>query len=268
MSSSVQFLIDHGYYLLFFWVLLEQLGLPIPAAPLFLAAGALAHLGQLNLPFVFAVAVTAALLSDLCWYHVGRFRGKKALSFVCRISLDRDSCIKHTGELLARHGGRLLLVAKFIPGLNALATPSAGVAHMSLPKFILLDGLGSSLWAGVFTTVGYLFSADIEYIVGMLGRLGTWTGLIVPGSLAAYVVWKYIRRRNFLRRLSVLRITPEEVKQRLDAGDRLTILDVRTRDEVREESFTLPGAFSLPLADLENHHHQIPQGHDIILYCS
>ena len=268
MSASVQFLIDHGYYLLFFWVLLEQLGLPIPAAPLFLAAGALAHVGQLNLALVFGVAVTAALLSDLCWYHVGRLRGKKALSFVCRISLDRDSCIKHTGELLTRHGGRLLLVAKFIPGLNALATPSAGIARMALPKFILLDGLGSSLWAGTFTGMGYLFSADIEHIAGMLGRLGAWTGLIFPGSLAAYIVWKYIRRRNFLRQLSVLRITAEEVKQRLDAGDRLTILDVRNRDEVREESFTLPGAFSLPLAELEGHHQQIPRDHDIILYCA
>jgi membrane protein DedA with SNARE-associated domain len=267
MSTFVQFLIDHGYYLLFFWVLVEQLGLPLPAAPLFLAAGALARGGQLNVALVFGAAVTAALMSDLCWYHVGRLRGKKALSFMCRISLDRDSCIKHTGELLSRHGGRLLLVAKFLPGLNALATPSAGVARMTLPKFILLDALGSSLWAGAFTAIGYLFSADIGYIAGGLERLGAWAGLIVSGSLAAYVAWKYFRRQSFLRQLSVLRITPEEVKQRLDAGDRLMILDVRSRDEIGEESITLPGAFTLPLAELESHHQQIPRDQDIVLYC-
>ena len=268
MGAFVQFLIDYGYYLLFFWVLLEQLGLPIPTAPLLLAAGALAHMGQLNLVLVFVVSVTAALLSDLCWYQIGRLRGKKALSFMCRISLDRDSCIIHTGELLTHHGARLLLVAKFIPGLNALATPSAGTVRMAFPKFIVLDTLGSSLWAGAFTGMGYLFSSDIEYIATRLGKLGAWIALIVPGSLAAYVAWKYYRRRSFLRQLSVLRISPEEVKQRLDAGDRLMILDVRSKDEIREESIILPGAFSLPLGELESHHQQIPRDHDIVLYCA
>ena len=268
MSAFVQFLIDHGYTLLFFWVLLEQLGLPIPTAPLLLAAGALAHMGQLNLLLVFVLSVTAALLSDLCWYQIGRLRGKKALSFMCRISLDRDSCIIHTGELLSRHGARLLLVAKFIPGLNALATPSAGTVRMAFPKFILLDTLGSSLWAGAFTGMGYLFSSDIEYIAAKLGKLGAWIALIVPGSLVAYVAWKYFRRQRFLRQVSVLRITPEEVKQRLDAGDRLMILDVRDRDEIREESTVLPGAFSLPLGELESHHQEIPRDHDIVLYCA
>jgi membrane protein DedA with SNARE-associated domain len=268
MNTFIQFLIDHGYYLLFFWVLLEQLGLPIPTAPLLLAAGALAHGGRLNLALVLGIAVTAAILSDSCWYQIGRLRGKKALSFVCRISLDRDSCITQARALLARHGGRLLLVAKFIPGLNALATPSAGTARMAFPKFLLMDGLGSFFWAGVFVGAGYLFSSDIEYIATRLGSLGAWAALVVPGSLAAYIVWKYFRRRSFLRQLSVLRITPEEVKQRLDAGDRLMILDVRNRDEIREESFTLPGAFSLPLAELENHHQRIPRDHDVILYCA
>ncbi len=268
MNQLVQFLIAHGYYLLFFWVLLEQLGLPIPTAPLLLAAGALAYTGQLHLVAVLVVIVMAALVSDSFWYQIGRIRGKKALSFMCRISLDRDSCITQTRQLLARHGGRLLLVAKLIPGLNTLAAPSAGISHIAVLKFLLLDGLGALLWAGTFVGLGYLFSHDIEYIALHLTKLGILAAVIVPGSLAAYIAWKYFRRRSFLRQLSVLRITPEEVKQRIDAGDRLMILDVRNRDEVREESFTLPGALSLPFEELKKNHHMIPRDHDIVLYCA
>jgi membrane protein DedA with SNARE-associated domain len=268
MNETIQFLIRHGYTLLFFWILFEQLGLPIPAAPLLIAAGVLAGIGQLNFALVFGVSVVASLLSDHFWYQIGRYRGSKVLSLLCRISLDPDSCVRKTKEIFARHGARSLLVAKFIPGMTAVAPPLAGIFHMRPLRFLLFDGLGAFFWVGVFTGVGYLFSHQIEHLAADTSGMGPWIGLIVPGGLAAYIAWKYIQRRRFLHRLAIARITPEEVKQRLDAGEALLILDMRDALEFEIEPYTLPGAFQLPIEQLDEKHHEIPRDRDIILYCT
>jgi len=268
MNETIQFLIRHGYTLLFFWILFEQLGLPIPAAPLLIAAGVLAGIGQLNFALVFGVSVVASLLSDHFWYQIGRYRGSKVLSLLCRISLDPDSCVRKTKEIFARHGARSLLVAKFIPGMTAVAPPLAGIFHMRPLRFLLFDGLGAFFWVGVFTGVGYLFSHQIEHLAADTSGMGPWIGLVVPGCLAAYIAWKYIQRRRFLHQLAIARITPEEVKQRLDAGEALLILDMRDALEFEAEPYTHPGAFYLPIEQLDEEHHRIPRDRDIVLYCT
>ena len=268
MNETIQFLIRHGYTLLFFWILFEQLGLPIPAAPLLIAAGVLAGIGQLNFALVFGVSVVASLLSDHFWYQIGRYRGSKVLSLLCRISLDPDSCVRKTKEIFARHGARSLLVAKFIPGMTAVAPPLAGIFHMRPLRFLLFDGLGAFFWVGVFTGVGYLFSHQIEHLAADTSGMGPWIGLVVPGCLAAYIAWKYIQRRRFLHQLAIARITPEEVKQKLDAGEALLILDMRDALEFEIEPYTLPGAFQLPIEQLDEKHHEIPRDRDIVLYCT
>jgi len=268
MNETIQFLIRHGYTLLFFWILFEQLGLPIPAAPLLIAAGVLAGIGQLNFALVFGVSVVASLLSDHFWYQIGRYRGSKVLSLLCRISLDPDSCVRKTKEIFARHGARSLLVAKFIPGMTAVAPPLAGIFHMRPLRFLLFNGLGAFFWVGIFISVGYLFSHQIEHLAADTSGMGPWIGLIVPGCLAAYIAWKYIQRRRFLHQLAIVRITPEEVKQRLDAGEALLILDMRDALEFEIEPYTLPGAFQLPIEQLDEKHHEIPRDRDIILYCT
>ncbi|MGA2466500.1 MAG: rhodanese-like domain-containing protein, partial [Thermodesulfobacteriota bacterium] len=140
--------------------------------------------------------------------------------------------------------------------------------HMRPLRFLLFDGLGAFFWVGVFTGVGYLFSHQIEHLAADTSGMGPWIGLIVPGGLAAYIAWKYIQRRRFLHRLAIARITPEEVKQRLDAGEALLILDMRDALEFEIEPYTLPGAFQLPIEQLDEKHHEIPRDRDIILYCT
>jgi membrane protein DedA with SNARE-associated domain len=268
MNETIQFVIRNGYAVLFFWVFFEQLGLPIPAAPLLVAAGTLAGIGQLKFIFVFGVTVVASLLSDYFWYQVGRRRGGKVLSLLCRISLDPDSCVSKTKGIFARYGTRSLIVAKFIPGMTSVATPLAGIFRMHPLRFLLLDGIGAFFWAGVFIGLGYQFSHQIERLVVDAGGMGSWIGLIVPGTLAAYIAWKYIQRRRFLHQLAIARVTPEEVKQRLDAGENLLVLDMRDTLEFEAEPYTIPGAFHMPLQQLDENHHKIPRDRDIILYCT
>jgi len=248
-------------------VLFGQLGFPIPRAPLFLAAGALAHTGGFNLVLIISIAIIASLLSDLFWYQIGRVRGRSVLSFLCRISLDPDTCLRDIKKVFIRHGGRSLLVAKFIPGLSTVAPPLAGIFHMGIPQFLLLDGLGALFWVGVFAGLGYQFSHQIEFIADHIARLGIWAAAIVLGGLNLYVAWKYSRRRKFLRGLAIARITPEQVKQRLEMGENLIILDVRAPFEFSTDPFIIPGALPFPLEQLEREHHKIPRDRDIVLCC-
>ena len=154
MNEAVQFLIQHGYVLLFAWVWVEQMGLPIPAVPLLLAAGALAGSSKINLALAMSLAVFAVLLADAFWYGFGRLRGGRVLKLLCRISLEPDSCVRRTENVFARHGAHSLLVAKFVPGLNTAAPTLAGIFRMPLPRFILFDCLGAVLWVVTFCATG------------------------------------------------------------------------------------------------------------------
>src|SRR5205085_9520063 len=161
MRETIDFLIEHGYTLLFAWVLAEQLGLPIPSMPLLLAAGALAGAGKLSFATAVCLAVVASLIADLLWYELGRVRGGKILGLLCRISLEPDSCVRRTEEAFQNHSSRSLLFAKFIPGLNTAAPPMAGMTGMRLPRFVILDAMGALLYVGSAVLVGYLFSEKL-----------------------------------------------------------------------------------------------------------
>src|SRR3990172_6449002 len=164
MNEVFAFVLRHGYSVLFVWVFAEQLGLPVPAIPILLAAGALAGAGKMSFAVVLGLAVAAALAGDGIWYESGRRRGGQVLNFLCRISLEPDSCVRRTEDIYAKHGVRALVVAKFIPGFSTAAPPLAGAFRMKLTKFLGYDGLGALLWAGTFAGLGYIFSDQLESV--------------------------------------------------------------------------------------------------------
>ncbi len=268
MNATIQFLLRHGYTVLFVWVLAEQAGLPVPSIPLLLAAGALAGAGQLSLGVAVGLAVAASLLSDAVWFEIGRRRGGKVLNLLCRISLEPDSCVRRTEGVFARLGARSLLVAKFIPGLSTVAPPLAGMFRMRVSRFAFFNGLGALLWASTFVGLGYVFSNQLEQVAEHAVSLGAGLVVILVGSLAAYIVWKYIHRQRFLRTLRVARITPAELKRKLDAGEGLVIVDLRHSLDFQAEPRTLPGAIHLNVGDLEQYHQEIPRDRDVVLYCT
>jgi membrane protein DedA with SNARE-associated domain len=268
MNELLQFLIRHGYTVLFVWVLAEQVGAPVPAAPMLLAAGVLAGVGFLHFTLAFILGVAASLISDLLWYLIGRHKGGSVLSFLCKISLKPDSCVRRTSDLFYHHGARSLLLAKFIPGLSTIAPPLAGVFRMSLWRFFLYDGLGAGLWVVSFMGLGYLFSGQIEEVAAYALKMGTSLTVLVFGSLAAYILWKYVQRQRFLRHMRFARITPEELKRKFDAGEEVMVVDVRHPVEFAAEPQTIPGAFYLSLEDLDKEHSKIPRDKDVVLYCN
>src|SRR5579862_1676786 len=134
MHSTLEFLVNHGYVVLLVWVFLEQAGLPLPSVPLLLAAGALGGMSRLNIGFSFLIAVIASLCADTIWYELGRRKGIKIVQWLCKISLEPDSCVRRTEGVFEKEGARSLLLAKFLPGLSAVATPLAGIFQMNIRR--------------------------------------------------------------------------------------------------------------------------------------
>ena len=265
LEQAADFLIRHGYAVLFGWVLLEQLGLPIPAAPLLIAAGALARAGKMNLTFAVALAFIAVILADLFWYFLGRYRGGRILKLLCRISLEPDSCVRRTENLFIRHGVRSLLVAKFIPGLNTAAPSLAGVFRMPVRRFLIFDSLGGLLWVITVTSLGLIFSDELERLAL---RWGGWLVAVLAAVLAVYVLWKFIQRRRFLRRLRTARITPKELMDKLTAKENISIVDLRQPIDIEAFPQMIPGALRIAMEEIEERHREIPRDRDVVLYCS
>ena len=170
MTQILEFLIKHGYAVLFGWVLAEQAGLPIPAIPVLLAMGALIGRGLYGWPEALIGSVLACLFADFAWFLIGRTKGRGVLKLLCRISLEPDSCVKTTERGFQRYGWTTLLMAKWLPGLSTAAPPLAGMTGMSIGRFLLADGAGSLLWAGSMMAAGALFHRQLETVALIAGN--------------------------------------------------------------------------------------------------
>src|SRR6266481_3606646 len=148
MNETLEFLVRHGTLVLFAAVFVEQMGIPLPAAPWLLAAGALAGTGEMNWFVALSAAAFGSVLADLIWFYLGRHGGQRILNLLCRISLEPDSCVRRTQGFFTRYGMKGVVAAKFIPGLSTLAPPLAGNSGVSAPRFLVFDGLGALLYTG------------------------------------------------------------------------------------------------------------------------
>jgi membrane protein DedA with SNARE-associated domain/rhodanese-related sulfurtransferase len=254
--------------LIFAWVFVEQAGLPIPSAPLLLAAGALSGTHQMNLGMAIAFATIGAVASDSMWYELGRQKGVRVLQLICRISLEPDSCVRRTQVSFGRNGPRVLLVAKFIPGLNAMAAPLSGVIKMGWRKFLLFDTIGALAWGSALTITGYAFSGELERVAARAAYLGEWLLVLLLAAFAGYILWKFYNRQKFLRKLRIARITPEELKEKIDAGEDIIVVDLRHSLDFDAYPETIPGALHIDAADLEEAYEVIPRDREIVLFCA
>ena len=268
MHSALEFLLHHGYAVLLAWVFAEQIGLPVRSLPILLAAGALAGSGQFNFAGSIFLAVFACLVADSVWYGLGRVRGIKVLQILCKISLEPDSCVRRTEGLFAKQGARSLVFAKFVPGLGTVAPPLAGIFHMRPWRFLLFDTFGALLWSALYVGLGFIFSGEIERIAEHAFHLGGGLGVLVIGGLAAYIAYKFIARQRFLRELRIGRITADELKEKIDAGEELVIVDLRHSVDFEADPHTIPGAFRIDAKELEEKDDHLPRDRDVILYCT
>ncbi len=268
MNETTQFLISHGLPLVFVAVFLEQIGLPLPASPWLLAAGALSAIGKFSLLSGIGVALIACLAADAIWFYLGRYRGHQVLGLLCRISLEPDSCVRRTQNVFTRYGARGLVVAKFLPGLSTVAPPLAGMSRMGLSQFLVFDGFGSLLYGGCFLLLGYFFSNQIQQIVEALASVGGSALGLVAAVVAGYIGFKYWQRHRLLRELRMARVTADELRRKQEAGEEVMILDLRSTAALEEDPSLIQGAIHLSLDDIEKRSHEIPRDRDVVVYCS
>jgi membrane protein DedA with SNARE-associated domain len=266
VTHTIDFVVRHGYALLFFWILAEQGALPVPSAPLLLACGALAKDGRLSAHLIVLTGLAACLIADNFWFMLGRRRGTKVLRLICRMALEPDSCVRQTETAFLRYGVRSLLVAKFVPGLYAVSAPMSAISGVSLGRFVIFDTLGAVIWIVTYGGLGYIFSDQLDLVGDYAARMGSWVAVLAVGLLAAWIGWKFVQRRRFLKKLAISRITPEELREKLEAGEEVVVVDVRSLLESEDDA--VPGALRIPLEDLETRNLDIPRARDIILFCS
>ncbi len=173
MTAVLQFVMRHGYVVLFGAMFAHQIGLPVPGPLFLLAAGALAARGRLGFAAALGLAVIACLLADWVWYEAGRRRGDRVLHFIHSFMRDPDAHDRRAKAVFARYGPPLLLVAKFVPGLDAVLPPLAGTTGTSRLRFLALDAIGAVLYSGAYTGLGYVFSHDLNRAAAYAGRAGS-----------------------------------------------------------------------------------------------
>jgi membrane protein DedA with SNARE-associated domain/rhodanese-related sulfurtransferase len=268
MALPTDILLTYGYLLIFAWVLVEQLGIPLPSAPVLLAAGALSAERQISFPLAFAVAVAASLTADSVWFFVGRSQGHRVLRLLCKLSLEPTTCVRRTQDSFGRGRGTMLMFAKFVPGLSTLAPPVAGQNGMRYGAFLLYDGIGATLWVGVLLACGRFFGDLLKRNPSVLNWVGRFSGALLILGVIAFFIGRLVRRRMVLKDLAAARLEPEELKRQLDAGEQVCIIDLRHPLELLPDPFTLPGAVHFSPDALSTRNHEIPRDRDVVLYCT
>jgi membrane protein DedA with SNARE-associated domain/rhodanese-related sulfurtransferase len=268
MQEITRLISQYGLSLVFANVLLEQIGLPVPAIPTLVIAGALAVDGKISAWATFGVAFAACTIGDALWYLAGRLYGRRVMRLLCRISLSPDSCVRQTENQFERWGGSALVLAKFIPGLSSIAPPLAGATRLAWPIFLLLNSLGVVIWAGVAIGAGMLFHAEIDRLLFRMEGLGSWALGTIGVLLAAYIAFKWWQRRRFHKMLRVARITAGELSKLFEEGKRPVVVDVRSSVDRAQDARFIPGALVMEIAEVEKSLEQLPVEREIVFYCN
>jgi membrane protein DedA with SNARE-associated domain/rhodanese-related sulfurtransferase len=259
---------DYGLIVVFVNVLLDQIGLPVPAVPTLIVAGAVAADGQLPLFTLFALSALACLAADCGWYFVGQRYGIRVLKTLCKISLEPDSCVSQTQTRFERWGVNSLVIAKFIPGLAIIAPPMAGALRIGWRRFILLSSCSAVLWVGSALAAGMLFKTRIAQLLDHLSEFGGMAGTLILVALAAYIAFKWWQRSRFYKMLRMARISVNDLFALIQAGASPVIVDVRSTTARALEPRWIPGALHVPLQEAAHRLKELPRDREIILYCT
>jgi membrane protein DedA with SNARE-associated domain/rhodanese-related sulfurtransferase len=267
MNHLIMLLQQYGLGLIFINVLLLQAGLPVPAYPTLIVAGAYAAMGGSPLWELVAVGVAAAVIADTGWYLAGRRFGTTILRTLCRVSLSPDTCVRQTESIFERFGATSMLFAKFIPGFASVATGLAGAVRMRYWVFVFFDALGAALWVGVAVSIGFLFRNAIDNAMNTLKELGRYGLMLV---IAAFIVWvliKWYRRFMFARQLRMDRVSVDEL-QALMSDDKVNaIVDVRS-PLMQASTGRIPGARTVDMARIAESFKGVPVDGEVIVYCA
>lgn len=269
-ETSVNYYLLHTTYpILFLSVLASQLCIPVPAILFLMAAGAIAGSGQLSFPMVLLVSILGCLIGDMVWFEAGRLRGKQVLRLLCALASDPSLCIRKSRKSFARRGLPILLVAKFIPGLDSIMPPLAGISEASWSSFLIYDFGGAGLWSGAYIGAGFLFAKQLDEVARYTSILANALILVLGLPLLFFFIWKMVQLVRMIRKLRPLYITPQQLKGRLDAGEKIGVIDLLRFEDDPQDAVGIPGAIRADPGEMRRKRHIVmPKGLDMVLYCN
>ena len=257
----------HGVAVVFFATRAARLGAPVPASAVLVVAGGLVAAGELSLAAVLGVAVLANVLGDGAWYYAGRRFGYRVMRLLCRVSMSPDTCVRKSETLITDWGGTSLLAAKFVPGVSVVAPPMAGALQMPLLRFTFFDAVAGLIWTSVFVALGWVFSQQIQEVLGAMANAGAVGGALLVALVVIGVGVRWWRRRSALRDLNAERIGVDELRALLAGEDAPVVIDVRSQAATAIDPRRIPGALPLHPEGIERHLPQLPRDRLIVLYC-
>jgi membrane protein DedA with SNARE-associated domain/rhodanese-related sulfurtransferase len=273
MPIALVFFVHYAYLIIFLWVLIEQIGIPIPSVPVLLTAGTLSATHRVSWLGITGAMLLSCILADTIWYALGRRYGNSVLKLLCRLSFEASTCVSKTEGYFTRRGAVTLLFAKFVPGLSTVAAPIAGQTGMSYPRFLLWDIAGSIIWGESFILAGRFFGDLAKKSAPFFAWLGHFAIVIFVLMVLGFLAHRIWKQRKFLQQVREMRLEPSELKQMLDTAEKdgLTppfIVDLRHPLDYLPDPRVLPGALRIGPNELKQHNEIIPRDRDVILYCT
>jgi membrane protein DedA with SNARE-associated domain/rhodanese-related sulfurtransferase len=267
MSHLIMLLQQYGLGLVFVNVLALQAGLPVPAYPVLIVAGAYAAMGGSPLWQLVAVGVAAALIADTGWYLAGRRFGLSILRTLCRVSLSQDTCVRQTESMFQRFGPVSMVFAKFIPGFASVATALAGAIRLRYWIFVLFDAVGAALWVSVGVALGFVFRNAVDDAMNTLKALGQAGLALVVAGFVAWVLLKWFRRYLFVRQLRMDRVSVDELHSLMEAKKVNAIVDVRS-PMTQAVTGRIPGARAIDMQKIVESFKGVPVDGEVVVYCA
>ncbi|MGE5321482.1 MAG: VTT domain-containing protein [Actinomycetota bacterium] len=264
MKELLHLLTSHPYLVVLLSAVLERIGLPLFLSPVLVGAGALAAADQMRFDLGFWVALLACIAGDTLWYEIGRKKGDSVLSLLCRISFEPDTCVRKSKVFFERGANRTLFFSKWLPGVSHIIPAVAGLSRIGREQFLVTNIAGSALWVLALMLMGYL-PVEHLHLVPAIGSL-VFEGALV--LLAGNVGIKYVQRRRFLNELYKSRITPQDLREMLDSGQSVVIVDLRHSLDSITDPRVLPGAIRMLPEDVTQRVNTLPVDKEIVLYCT
>jgi membrane protein DedA with SNARE-associated domain/rhodanese-related sulfurtransferase len=233
-----------------------------------LAAGALSVTEHISFAAALLAGVSACLVADTSWFLFGRRYGHVILRIICKFSLESTTCVRRTHDSFGKRGAYTLLFAKFVPGLGIIAPPVAGQTGMKLRRFLTFDSGGSIIWVGSLLLAGRLFGDLLKRDPSVLDGVGHFGGALLILGVLGFIGMRLYRRHSFLKKFRTARLEPQTLKEMLDSGAPVYIVDLRHPLELVPDPFTLPGAHHVSPDALAQRSKEIPLDCDVVLYCT
>jgi membrane protein DedA with SNARE-associated domain len=260
----------HGYALIFGILLAESVGFPFPASIAMVAAGAAIASHTLSGPWLLFASIVALIVGDTWQFFLGRYTGWALLGFLCRLSMNPETCILRSAESFYKRGKITLVISKFIPGINTMAAPLAGTMKMPFGQFFRLDLAGSFLYAATYLAIGYVCRDFLAATLNSFHAAGRAMEVLLTLAIIVYAAYRVLQFIKYRQYDIVPRVQVEEIAARLAAGeaDRIQIVDVRSHGYYDIGAERIFGSIRIEPNNLEEEIKNLPKDKDIYLYCT